>query len=382
MGRAVGQIKQLVYLVPIGLVLAGCLYAPSENRGEYHKAYELYRDRVRANPDNPSATAGLRRTAPFAAAYWQRKAYTAAEAENWPQAAAYHQKVLQIKPDELASILTLRQIARRHPKQVLLAYAANAQPVPTIPKPAQVTRPPTPRPKKPSAKAAKPKPKAVKAQPAPVERKPPRVKPKPVAAKPAPSAVRPKPAAVKPRPPIIRPKPVTVKPKPPTLKPRPKPVKSKLKPTTTLPAKPKKVKSRPQRAKPKPPATRPSRRPAARRAPINPYRQEPTVRYSRAALDRGFIMIARVSRKDVRYFKKVLLRDGLAFKVKDTDKRPLDADVHVYLRNKRIAKFKNLPPKSIISVIGESRRRYEIVIMDIYDPTETVTIGLRRPKRR
>ena len=95
-------------------------------------------------------------------------------------------------------------------------------------------------------------------------------------------------------------------------------------------------------------------------------------------------MVVRISRDDNRYGKRASLRDGLAIKLKDTDRRPLDADVEIYLRDKRkdrrIAKFKNLGENSVISVIGRSSRRYEIVLMNIYDPTETVTVGLREAR--
>lgn len=95
-------------------------------------------------------------------------------------------------------------------------------------------------------------------------------------------------------------------------------------------------------------------------------------------------MVVRISRDDDRYGKKASLRDGLAIKLKDTDRRPLDADVEIYLqykqKDKRIAKFKDLGVNSVISVIGRSSRRYEIVLMNIYDPTETVTVGLREPR--
>ncbi len=88
-------------------------------------------------------------------------------------------------------------------------------------------------------------------------------------------------------------------------------------------------------------------------------------------------MVVRVSRDDDRYPKRTSLAHGLGIKVKDTDKSPLDADMEVYLGQRRIGRFKDLRENSIISVLNRSSNAYEIVILDIYDPEETVTVGLR-----
>lgn len=278
-------------LTAVTMALAGCARTASERRGEFHKAYDHYCEQLKTGPSNTSpAAAGIRRTAPHAAAYWQRRAYAAAEAGDWGNAATYHRKVLEIKPNELSSILSLRQIARTRGDQVLLA-----------------------------------------------SRTPP-AKPKPAAAKP-------------------RPKPIPQTPKQPKPKPKPKPAAAETRSYAT---------------------TRPAERP--RVATVNPYRQKPTVSHRPGAAKGEFVMVVCVSREDSRYAKTARLRDGLVVKVKDTDKRPLDADVNIYLRTKRIAKLSDLPEDSVIAVIGQSRHRYEIVVMNIYDATETVTIGLRRPK--
>jgi len=117
-------------------------------------------------------------------------------------------------------------------------------------------------------------------------------------------------------------------------------------------------------------------------ARIDPYKQRPTVTHRPSASSGEFIMIVRISRDDHRYPKEKSLRDGLVVKVKDTDERPLDADIEIYLgpKRKRIARLKDLPENSVIAVIGRSHRRYEIVLMNIYDATETVTVALRAKK--
>ena len=89
-------------------------------------------------------------------------------------------------------------------------------------------------------------------------------------------------------------------------------------------------------------------------------------------------MIVYISRENPRYPKRALLTDGLSIKVKDTDPDPLDADLEVYLSNRRIGKFDNLRIGTVLTVAGRSGRLYELILMHIEDDTETVKIGLRR----
>ena len=102
------------------------------------------------------------------------------------------------------------------------------------------------------------------------------------------------------------------------------------------------------------------------------------MRRERGASEAEVAMIVYVSREDPRYPKRSLLTDGLSIKVKDTDPDPLDADLEVYLSNRRIGKFANLRIDSVVTVAGRSGRAYELVLMHIEDDTETVKIGLRR----
>jgi len=349
----------LICLVSITALLAGCTNtAPQgqfEKSGQYHKAYEQYRRQLADNPSNAAAATGMRRTAPHAAAYWQRHAYQAAEQNNWQQATQYHRKVLQIKPNELSSILSLRQIQRHRPiqlasaqpKALIIEQAApkTAAPVQTPPPKPVVLKKPTPP--TPPAKSVVPK------------------EPKPTA------AVKPKES--KPQPPAMQP--VVV------LRPTTQPVARRAQLTP-------KPQSRPALPKPRAQASAAQSQPARSqvasptpptpRAPrIDPRKQKPRATFRRNARDAQFIMVIRVSRDDHRYPKIATLQDGLAIKVKDTDGKPLDADMELYLGKKCIAKFKDLPEDTIIAAIGRSTRRYHIVLMDIYDPTETVTVGIK-----
>ncbi len=110
----------------------------------------------------------------------------------------------------------------------------------------------------------------------------------------------------------------------------------------------------------------------------DPYKQQPKVRREAGASEGDFIKIVRVSQDDNRYPKIASLANGLRIKVKDTDKSPLDADMEVYLGQRRIGKFKDLRKNSIISVMDRFSNTYEIVILDIFDSEETVTVGLRK----
>ena len=120
-----------------------------------------------------------------------------------------------------------------------------------------------------------------------------------------------------------------------------------------------------------------SKTPKVPAKPIDPYAQRPGIRREPGTGDGDFIVVVRVSRDDHRFPKKAHLANGLSVKVKDTDKSPLDADMEVYLGRKRIGKFKNLRENTIIGVLDEDGQPCEIVIMNIYDQLETVTVGFR-----
>jgi tetratricopeptide (TPR) repeat protein len=90
-----------------------------------------------------------------------------------------------------------------------------------------------------------------------------------------------------------------------------------------------------------------------------------------------FARTVTVSDDDDRYRDKEALTDRLAIKVKDTDGDPLDADMEVYLDGRRVAKLKDLPEDAVIRLEGVFPEPVEIVVIDIYDREETVTVGLR-----
>jgi len=409
--------KHLIKLTTVGLIAlwlcqAGCTATNSkamqlERAGHHEQAYELYVKQLQSNPNDPAATAGIKRTAPLAAAYWQRQAYQAAEQGDWQQAAQCHLRVLQIKPDELSSILSLRQIAKHHGEQVAMAgdamfaqapaptrsTAAPPRPAPEAParsEPAPMTPTPEPVRAPPTVAAAEPPGPPVEPQP-PMEQTQAQVgEPKPPAAAtpqdqppgkqptpPAPAEAAPAPSAKPAAKPLERPAVEAPAPKPALREARAVIIKPGLS-AATQPKPTKRVKGdATPRSKPKPRPKRPRRRPPGP-SKVDPFKQKPKVRHEPGASESEFIMVARVSREDLRYPKTAWLKDSLAVKVKDTDDdTPPDADIEIYLAGKRLRKFKNLVVDDVIDVIGTYRWPYEIVILDVYDPTETVTVGLR-----
>jgi hypothetical protein len=140
-------------------------------------------------------------------------------------------------------------------------------------------------------------------------------------------------------------------------------------------------------APPGPPATPPNPPPAQRPPEVtaappraDPRRQHLTARRVRGAADGDFRALVRVSRDDDRYPKKAPLAHGLSVKVRDTDDGPIDADLEVYLGSRRIGRLNDVPAESVIDVLDEKAQAWQIVIVRIYDPDETVTVGLRRKR--
>ena len=313
--------RSLFALMLSALLITGCaneanLGRKYELEEKHHLAYEEYLKSVKAKPNDNAAAAGLRRTAPKAVKYWQWHAIKTAECEEWNRAAMCHLKALQIKPDEQSSLFTLRQIGQHHPNDVKLAYEALSS--------GRLSR-------------------EVLALAMAIQE--PGITDTMEASKPVRSAT----------------------------------TKPQVEPKPTIPAGEQRVVTAgPEPIAPPelPTPTRPKEHPRVRRA--GSHEQQPSVRHEPGASEGDFIMIVRVSRDDDRYPKKAPLANGLEIKVKDTDKSPLDADIEVYLNRRRIGKFKDLRENSIISVVDRSSNAYEIVILDIYDPEETVTVGLRK----
>lgn len=293
-----------------------------ESDGQPHLAYEEYLKALTDNPDDGAAASGLRRTAEEASTYWLQRGLDAADRKDWTGAATCHLKVLQIRPDQLSSALALRQIRQEHGEAVRQAYAAVeagklSGEMLAMADARSAGPPPPPGPAPPL-----PKPPEATASPTPPEPTPPE----------PPKRVEPD------------------GPERPSARTRVRPVRTEI------------------RKRMAPPRARPT---MSRKRRII-VRREP-------GAGRGeFARTVTVSDDDDRYRDKEALTDRLAIKVKDTDGDPLDADMEIYLDGRRAAKLKDLPEDAVIRLEGVFPEPVEIVVIDIYDREETVTVGLRK----
>ncbi|HUW83326.1 MAG TPA: hypothetical protein VMZ31_11065 [Phycisphaerae bacterium] len=372
-----------------------------EQRGEHYKAHQLCREALTLDPQNQAAAAGLLRNAPAALTYWREQALAAATTNDWRRAAVCHQQVLMIKPDEKPSIDALRQLAHQHPDQIALPIGPDAVATTALVKPPEKVALPAPPSAKPpaseSSEARSPQPQSP-ASSAVAAASAPRVPSKPTVATPPPAAPAPAPAVKTvakradkaPRQMPVKP-PIKVALTPPESKPsearlpRPQsPVSSAIASASTP-----QVPSKRTVAAGPPTAPAPSAKTVVKRADkpqrparvarrVNPYRQKPTVRRGQSVSEADVALVVCVSRDDPRYAERALLTDGIFVRVKDTDFFPLDADMELYVGNKRVAKLSNLRTGSVVTVLGRSGEPYELLLMHIDSGPETVKIGLRR----
>jgi len=393
--------------------LAGCSEQKAAARklevsGQPHLAFDRYRGAVEAHHNDGGAIEGMRRTAGPAVEYWRGLALTATEDGDWTRAAKCHLKVLQIRPDDPRSLLALRKLERQHADEAdaahaaldagtlsheLLAFAKSAEPVSTPEAPSTPADANEALPDEPADANAPPSPTAPDAnEPLTVE---------PVeATRPArdESSDANEPAPVKPAPDQPdkpdKPKPDKPKPDKTPAKPKPKPT-PQPRPTKPAPRRPAEAPRKPATALVQPmevtrvarsgqthraagaPAPKPSQPGPKRVRPLGQARPDPSVRWDPGAGKGDFLKRARISHDDDQYPEIAVFEGGLSVKINDTDGKPLDADVSVYLGGKRIGKFRDLPPDSAIEVVDSAGRRREIVLIHIHDPDETITVGLR-----
>jgi hypothetical protein len=365
-----------------------------EQRGEHYKAHQLCREALTQDPQNQAAAAGLLRNAPAALKYWRAEALAAATTNDWRRAAVCHQQVLMIKPNEKASIDALRRLAGQHPDQIALPIRPDAVATTALVKPSAkvaLAAPPSakspastspevqsPRPQRPAspAMAATPPPTApaptVKTAAKPVDQPRPVVK-RPTKVASAPEPVRPKPAESK-----------TSEAGPPQPQ---RPASSAIASVATPQAPRKQTVATRRPTAPAPQAKTVAKRPDKPQRParvarrVNPYRQRPTVRREgKGVSETEMALVVHVSKDDPRYAEKALLTDGIFVRVKDTGLFSLNADMELYLGNRRVAKLTNLRTGSVVTVLGRSGEPYELVLMHIDGGPDTVKIGLRRPR--
>lgn len=375
----------------LALLLASCSTANQqakqlEEKGQPQLAYENYRRALLHNPGDATAIAGMTRTAPGAVTYWQGQAKTFGDSGALEEAAVCHRTVLRIKPDEQASIDWLREhkmdvpegpadakilagITQKQPP-TKVTINSGADPNATVGVMHSATTSPAP--------AATQAPIAL-ATPAPTP------KPTPMVVAIATPAPTPAPTPVPTPKPTPAPTPVVivVATPAPTPSPTPKPTPVVVAVATPAPT--------PAPAK-EPDATVRTEVKVTREVTIESdvaqgpttlelQRQKPQVRYEKNASMDSMILTVRISNDDKRFPKFTPLMEGLSVRVKDTDGNPLNADLEFYYHDKKVGeKVCALGIDSVVSLRGSSGTTWEIVIVGIYNKTETVTLGLRKRK--
>ena len=93
----------------------------------------------------------------------------------------------------------------------------------------------------------------------------------------------------------------------------------------------------------------------------------------------SYLATVTVSREDRRYPRRAETVDGIFIKVKDTDPEP-DADVDIYLDRKRIRRIDNWCVGQSVTLVGRSGKRYDVVLRDITDSSETIRVSVRRAR--
>ncbi|MBI4579996.1 MAG: tetratricopeptide repeat protein [Planctomycetes bacterium] len=87
------------------------------------------------------------------------------------------------------------------------------------------------------------------------------------------------------------------------------------------------------------------------------------------------LYVGTVSRDNSRYKKVVVTVDGISVKVKDTDRKPLDADLEI-VAGKFKVKPDDVPVGAAIKIQGVSGRLYKLTVLYIIDADETVGFAI------
>jgi hypothetical protein len=359
--RSVAQ--RTVLLAAAAVLFAGCQVgdqtAPArrfERYGQAHVAYEKYRGILQEHPGHADAQEGMKRTASAAAAYWLSRAREAEREGDWLAACRLHFKVLQIRPDVPASLEALRRLRRDQAD----AYAQALRDVRADELPGRVLAmlPPEDLRELLEEGYRPPRHAAAQTDPAPL------------------------PAGMQaPVPPAAIETPAGIERSAATDTPRGDPAAAAASPMPVPQAQTASTAAAPPAAETPEPVNQPAEPDEAPEPlpAVHPRLQVPSVYADDGSSNWVLRKIIHLSRDDDRYPKRERIADGLVVKLRDTDPRPLDADLEIELGGHRIGVFEDVPPRTVIRVYDINGHQCEIVLYGIYDPDETVTIGLRRP---
>jgi len=120
------------------------------------------------------------------------------------------------------------------------------------------------------------------------------------------------------------------------------------------------------RSTPDSPATEPPQPPASSPPAASPRNA-----------DNAYVFTGAVSRKDRKLSRQIETVDGLEVRLNGTDAESR-ANLEVRLDGRRIAQLDKWRPGWRARVKGLSGGSYELLILDIHHPSQTVRFGLRR----
>ncbi len=90
----------------------------AEKLGEPYLAYEDYCQAARKAPGDGGVAAGIKRTAPAAAAHYQAAALKAMSEERYADTWRILMRVLEIRPDDLTTVKLIRQLQHQHAAEI------------------------------------------------------------------------------------------------------------------------------------------------------------------------------------------------------------------------------------------------------------------------
>jgi len=364
------------------LVLAlgqGCGAGPAytqgtkaEKQGEPQVAYEDFCQAARKSPGNGGVSAGIKRTAPAAASYWQTQAWRAMTEQRYADAWRLLMKVLEIRPNDTTTSTLILQIQAQHPAEVAevradwLRRGSAALTKGMLPAIASASQP------------EKPRQAVAKAAPREEKKAPP---PPPPLAKNAPRKA-----------PAVESKAVVQPAGPPT-------VNTPTEPTRIAAAQPPKeqedrvvvpaeggqavdvrppelpdVVDRSQRSSQTPGED--ARSGADKTAAVQGGAAIGPTPQVAARAPQGFLSLRTLSKKDKRFPKEAALIDGIVVKLKGTDDDP-EADLDLYDGKKRIKKLRGLKIGASQVFPGHSGIDYRLIVLAIHDKTQTVRVGVQ-----
>lgn len=341
-------------LVSVALLGQGCGPDPAygegrkaEKLGEPHVAYGDYLQAARKSPGDGGVAAGIKRTAPAAAAHWQAEAWKAMSEKRYGDTWRNLMRILEIRPNDTTTANLILQLQKLHPTEIAEARADWLR--------------------RGSASLALGTPK-----PAPE---------KPVATQPAHQAeavVLAEPAAMNPHPLPMALDTESLRPPDPD-----NPTMGGL-----LQITPRTPPSNPGRKgtskHPQPPA----RQAAKNMSELDPRSSEEGTSLIQSAsaeaalkpeppqISQDFLVLRTLSKKDHRFSPQALLIDGIAVKLKGTDDEP-EADLDLFDGKKRVKKIRGMRIGASQTFPGHSGINYRLVVLAIHDKTQTVRIGVQ-----